>query len=235
MKSRTSGGSAARSRNPPKARSAGLAQHAERRRRVAAGEIVVAHAEQGEIVVAEPAQERGALVDLRRWQRRRAPSRRAPTSRASDLAHLRPVGNGGAHVVEHARQRLGQGAARRRATLAGDGDLHPGFADAARHAEPDELAFRVARNGDDRMDDEPNDAAAIVDRRAHRIDKKRHVVIDDLDDRARRRPAIPRRRRIVDAHPRLARRAVRREMPHARRRRPDPRSARRYRPGGACS
>jgi hypothetical protein len=35
------------------------------------------------------------------------------------------------------------------------------------------------------MDDQMDDAVAGVDRSGHRIDEKRHVVIDDLDDRVR--------------------------------------------------
>ncbi len=46
-----------------------------------------------------------------------------------------------------------------------------------------------------------DDAVAGIDRSGNRIDEERHVVVDDLDDRVRRRPPIRRRVRVV--HPDL--------------------------------
>ena len=43
-----------------------------------------------------------------------------------------------------------------------------------------------------------DDAVAGIDRSGHRVDEERHVVVDDLDDRMRRRPAIRGRVRVVD-------------------------------------
>ena len=47
------------------------------------------------------------------------------------------------------------------------------------------------------MDHEADFAAAIIDRRGHRIDQKWHVVVDDFDDRVWRRPAVGLRLGIV--------------------------------------
>ena len=68
-----------------------------------------------------------------------------------------------------------------------DRDLHPGFVQPGRRgatklAEP---PLRVACDREDRVDDQMDDAAAGIDRQADRIDEKRHVVVDDLDDRVR--------------------------------------------------
>jgi hypothetical protein len=53
------------------------------------------------------------------------------------------------------------------------------------------VAFRaVALHGDDRMDDEMQRQTVPIDLHRHRVDEERHVVVDDLDDRVRRLPAV---------------------------------------------
>ena len=47
--------------------------------------------------------------------------------------------------------------------------------------------------------------AVAVDLHRHRIDQERHVVVDDLDDRVRRLPAVLLDRRVEHAHARPAR------------------------------
>jgi hypothetical protein len=47
------------------------------------------------------------------------------------------------------------------------------------------------------VNDQTDDALAGIDRRGHRVDQKRHVVVDDLDDRVRRRPAVYVRLRVI--------------------------------------
>ena len=63
------------------------------------------------------------------------------------------------------------------------------------------------------MDHQAHLASAIVNRRRHRIDQKRHVVVDDLDDGVRRRPAVGVPIGIVDPHLRGAVRAALGEAP----------------------
>ena len=84
-----------------------------------------------------------------------------------------------------------------------DLDLHPGFArpGSARLQNVAEPPVRAAGHSQDRMDDQMDDAVAGVDRSGNRVDEERHVVVDDLDDRMRRRPTIRRRVRVV--HPNL--------------------------------
>ena len=97
--------------------------------------------------------------------------------------------------------------------------------------------LRVARDRHDRVNDEVDDAAAAVDRQADGIDEERHVVVDDLDDRVRRRPAICQRVGVVNANLRLARAAAARQS--ATTKVPRRRGRRGLRPtmspGGTCS
>ena len=51
------------------------------------------------------------------------------------------------------------------------------------------------------MNDQMDDAAAGIDRSGNRVDEERHVVVDDLDDRVRRRPSVRIRRRVRVVHP----------------------------------
>ena len=60
--------------------------------------------------------------------------------------------------------------------------------------------------------------ACRLQRRGHRIDEERHVVIDDLDDRVTRVPAIGRGARIESPQLRLSRLALLRELPERQRR-----------------
>ena len=62
----------------------------------------------------------------------------------------------------------------------------------------------VAPDADDRVDDQVDAAPEPVQLRAHRVDEERHVVVDDLDDGVRRRPAVLLELGCVDANPRLA-------------------------------
>ena len=76
----------------------------------------------------------------------------------------------------------------------------------------DQRTLVVALDGDDRMDDEVQRQAMPVDLHRHRVDEERHVVVDDLDDRVRRLPAVA-ARRIEDAHARLPGLPSAREVP----------------------
>ena len=58
----------------------------------------------------------------------------------------------------------------------------------------------VARNREDRMRQKMQRERALRQREADRIDQKRHVVVDHLDDGVRRGVAVLGQRRIEDAH-----------------------------------
>src|SRR5579862_5158612 len=205
---------------PAEDRIAGVGENSERwaRRPHGVAECVVAEAEIGEVIVVEPAQKIDALGDLSRRQRRRCGFRLAG-NRLQRPAHLLPVRHRAAYVVEDSgeprRQRLALGSV----WLAGDLDLHPGFAKATlRRVERQERAGVVARHREHRMDRQADLAAALVDRRGHRIDEERHVVVDDLDDRVRRGPAVGRARGVVDPQQRAARPAAGGKAPQRQRR-----------------
>ena len=63
------------------------------------------------------------------------------------------------------------------------------------------------------MNDEVKRQPVAIDLHRHGIDEKGHVVIDDLDDRVRRLPAVLFDRRVEDAHARMTRLAPAREVP----------------------
>ena len=217
---------------PAEDRIAHLAENAERRDCLpielprGAGEEVFAKPEIGEIVVVEPAQKIDDFGDVARRQlcprRRRLVDRLTGAQFTGDrlqgAAHRRPVRHRAAHVGEHAVEPGSQRRARRRVRLARDRDLHPGFAQAPRRrVEPDETPRAVACRDEDRVDHEPHLAPALIERCGQRIDKKRHVVVDDLDDGIRRRPAIRRALGVIDAQFGAAAPALRRQTPQRQR------------------
>jgi len=75
-----------------------------------------------------------------------------------------------------------------------------------------------SRDGYDRMDHKVHRQAVSIDFHRHRVDEKRHVVVDDFDDRVRRLPAMLFDCRIEDAHPRVSRRTLACEIPVRQRR-----------------
>ncbi len=76
-----------------------------------------------------------------------------------------------------------------------------------------------ALDAEDRMDDQVQRQAVAIDLHRHRIDEKRHVIVDDLDDRVLRLPAVLLDRRVEHAHARASRVALACEIP-VRKRRP---------------
>ncbi len=81
-----------------------------------------------------------------------------------------------------------------------------------------EPAVAGARDAQDGMDDEADRGALAVQGGGHGIDQERHVVVDDLDDRRRRAPAIDFDARIDDAELGAAGQARLRELPQRQRR-----------------
>ena len=191
-----------------------VAQDAERGGGIrAVVEAIFAKSEIGEIVVVEPAQEIEPLGDLarRQWRRGRAQLR---DDRPQAFSQQLPIRYGAADIGEYRLEFGGDRSPLGGVRLAGDLDLHPGFVKPGlRGIETEKRALRIAGHVQDRVDDEPNLAAALIHRGGHRIDEKRHVVIDDLDDGARRRPVVRLKRGIVDANPGAAGFAMRCELP----------------------
>ena len=60
----------------------------------------------------------------------------------------------------------------------------------------DECTVSAAFDRDDRVHDQMQRQPVPVDFHRHRIDQERHIVVDDLDDRVRRLPAMFLDRRV---------------------------------------
>ncbi|MNX83889.1 hypothetical protein D3C86_1156680 [compost metagenome] len=198
-----------------------LAQDARARARYAAQEVlpvarhqlVVALAEEGEMVVQHPFEE-GARLDRFRARGVRRVAH-AGDGVLSHLLHARPVFHGGAHVAEDAgdagAQRLQPG------TFAGTVhlEMHERFEPAGgvagrvgvvppAQAHPQDRPLGVAADVEDRVDGGVERQAEPVDLHRDRIDEERHVVVDDLDDRMVRVPAVFLELRVVDPYARGA-------------------------------
>ena len=164
-------------------------------------------AEKGEIVVVEPAQEILGLGDLglrhRRLRRRLAARRAARAGSGASAASRRPRPRTSASTLAIVWASRARFAGSR---LAGDLDLHPGFTQARRFAQaweslgPAASGSRIWRSRP--LGSRSTSTIGWITRRTtrplsliargRRIDEKRHVVVDDLDDRVRRRPAVGR-------------------------------------------
>ena len=186
----------------------GVAQDAEARL------LGVPVAEEREVVVGEPLEERGRLLVL---------VAHLVGSLERALAHRLPVLDRAADLADHAYDmalELAQPALVRLACHLGVDHRLARDAVVPRLAgreDLDELPVRVAPHGEDGMDDQVNAAAAPVQLHAHRVDEERHVVGDDLDDRVGGLPAVLLEARVVDADLRRARRPLPHEVERAER------------------
>ena len=168
-------------------------------------EQIFAITEKGEVVVVEPAQEILDLGNLGGRHGWRGLCRQLAANLLQRSAHRLPVRDPGPDIGKDARQCLRQACQACSVRFPRDLDVHPRFAQSRRFpvanfAQP---PVRTAHHGQDRVDDQMNDAVAGIDRPGNRIDQEGHVVIDDLDDRMRRRPTVRGRVRIVDPDLRL--------------------------------
>ncbi len=157
-------------------------------------EAVLAVAQEREVGVREPAQQRLPLGDLLGRQRRRV-GVEVVDDVLRLLVHLRPVLDGLPDVLEHLGQRALGLLAPRRARLAADLDVHPRLAgDVVRQLGPVdgrvvagedllELAGDVAADQDLRVHDHVHLAVLLVELHGHGVHEERHVIGDHLDDR----------------------------------------------------
>ena len=178
-------------------------------------ELVATVAQEGEVVLREPAQKILALGELFCGQRRR-PLLDLAHDCLQTVAHRLPIVDRGAYVVEYPRDVRGERFQSRRFGDAVDFDVNERLAPRAlrilcRNA--DKRPIRATLDHHDRMDDQMHGEAVAVHFHRHRIDEKWHVVVDDLDHRMRRLPAMFLQRRIEDADANAAGIALAREVP----------------------
>jgi hypothetical protein len=179
---------------------------------VLVGDVVVAVAEEHEVVVLEPGQERLGLVDVGRVDRE---LRRVQLGGYLERlrSHLRPVLDGGADLADDAQQVAPECVQLRSIGLPRHLGVDHGLGDrvvrrgGVGRQDVDQGAGVVAADVHDRVDDQVDAEAAPVQLHRHRIDQERHVVGDDLHRRVRRLPAVLLELRVVDAQLRLAGRA----------------------------
>ena len=166
-------------------------------------EVVLAVAEEREVVVDDPLEERLALGELLRVDRGRD-ALDVGDDLVGPLDHGRPVLDRRPDIREHALQPRPQALEVGRLRLAHDLCVEERFelrvlGRRVERQDVEELPRFVAADADDRVDDEVDAASQPVELHAHRVDEERHVVVDDLDDRVPGGPAVLLELRRVDA------------------------------------
>ena len=154
------------------------------RQRIAV-EGVVAQAEESEIVGQEPLQELHRLGDLVHRQRRRV-GLQVGDDAVGALEHGAPVLHRQPHFTEHVLERAHEIGARGLVCDRLEMNMDEAFARAAGGigAERGELGA-VAPHAEHWMRHQQHVELAFADFAHHRVDQKRHVVVDDLDHRDR--------------------------------------------------
>jgi hypothetical protein len=156
------------------------AQHAQaaalHRAELAVGDLVLAVAQEGEVVVGGPAQE-----GLRLGAAGGVDRQRAGLEFVGDVHHLvahrLPVGDGLAHVRQRGQQRLLDRLHGFGVGLAVDLQVHHRFGQAL--ADVLQLAGGIAGDREHRVGDLVQRGAELRQRHAHRVDQEGHVVVDD--------------------------------------------------------
>ncbi len=173
-----------------------------------AGVVIVADAEEREGAVGQPFKERDRLGQLRLRNRRRRLAI-GGDRRPQPVEHGGPVRHRPPHLDEQRPQPLDQLAPRLGSVDPVEMDLDQALADRALGHRPcavigDEPAGPVAGDADDRMGDETDVGPESVELGQRRIEKERHVVVEDAEhaDLAARRSAS--RGGVVEADHRLA-------------------------------
>ena len=180
-------------------------------------QVVVAIAEEGEVVVGQPVQERLGLLGGGRVDRRGVlVELRGQVARLG--AHRLPVLGRGADLVEDLFDTPAQVVEELPVVLAADLGVEDRLGDrvivfAVGFENLEDLAVLVAADPHHRVDDQVDAVALAREVHRHRVDDERHVVGDDLDQRVRRLPAVLLELRVVDPDLRLAGRAVLGQVP----------------------
>lgn len=184
---------------------------------VVLAQLVLAVAEEGEVVVGQPAQQLAGLLQLARGEVLGGRlGRQLVRDTDGRVPHLAPVLDGLADVVQDAQQVGGDLLQVAAVGLAVDLDVDPGLdvrvvrqVGGGRTGEHlDELAGDVAPHHDLRVDDDVDAAALAGQLVGHGVDEEGHVVGDHLDDGVAARPAVLLDRRGVHPDVRRALRTV---------------------------
>ena len=148
-------------------------------------EAVVAHAEESEIVGQQPLQELDRLGDLVDRQRRRIGFEFRDHG-VDALEHRPPVLHRQPHFAEHVLERAHDVGARGLVLDRLEMNMDEALARAGRGRRAERLELgAVALNAEHRMRHQSHVEPALGDLAHHRVDQKRHVVVDDLDHRDR--------------------------------------------------
>ncbi len=178
--------------------------------------VVLAVAEEDEVAIGEPLEERPGLTGVLgggpggcRLKAGRQPLRA--------LVHRRPVFDRGANLVERVVDLLAQLGEPLRIGLARDLGVKDRLGNRpdsllARLEDAGQAALAVAPHPNDGMDHEVDRVAEAGERHRHGIDDERHVLADDLYDRAGWAPVMV-AVGVVDPHVRRAWGPLRRELP----------------------
>ncbi len=180
-------------------------------------ELVLAVAQEGEVVVVHPFEDRLRLVDLRGVERRRV-AVEIGDDPERPLAHLRPVLDGSSDVVEHREEVVPE---RLEGVLVAQAvDLHVdqglglrAFGVAVGRHDLDDLVVVSAPHPQHRVDDQVDPESLAGQLHAHRVDEEGHVVARDLDHRVSRLPAVLLELRRVDVHLGLTGRPLAHQIP----------------------
>ncbi|MGX1270355.1 hypothetical protein RKD18_003549 [Streptomyces phaeoluteigriseus] len=181
---------------------------------VVLAQLVLAVAEEGEVVVGQPAQQLAGLLHVGGGQvAGHGLARQVVGDPQGGVAHLLPVLDGLAGVGQDAQQVGGDLLEVGAVALTVRLDVDPGFdvrvvrqvgGGRGRPEHLDEPAGDVPADDDLRVDDEVDAAALPGQLVRHRVHEERHVVGDDLDDGVAARPAVLLDGRRVDAYVRGA-------------------------------
>jgi hypothetical protein len=185
----------------------GAGERLERLAVLAVLQAVLAVAEEGEVVVGEPAQQLLGVRHHAAGQRRRVLAQLVGGA-DGERAHLLVVLDRAAHVLEHPPQVGFEPAQYGGAGLAVDLDVHPRLGErqagdvAVLRAE--QAAGEIAPDRQLGVDEQVHPDLVAVELHRHRVDEERHVVGDDLDHRAADLPAVGLPGRGVGPHQRAA-------------------------------
>ena len=175
-------------------------------------DLVLAVAEEREVVVVHPLQQRTRLFEvLLRDRGRRLLELGDRLVHLS--AHRLPVLDRRGHVAEHALEIGAKTLERFQVGDAVDLDVDQRLRFAVLAVDLEQTSLLVPAEAHDRPRDQVHRAAVPGHLHRHRVDEERHVGDHGLDDRVRRFPAVLFEVRVVDVHLQLARTADAREPP----------------------